>query len=1146
MKHLRTLRTLIFLVPVLALFLPVLNAQTFRGAISGTVTDQSGAVVPGAQVIAVETATNTTYKAATSSAGDFAFAEMPLGSYTITIAATGFKTIKVEKVPVTAGTTYALPVKLVVASSGETVTVTADQLAIDTVSDQQTTVLPELAVQNIPNSGRDFTQMLAQTTGFTGFSTGGGAGNGAVNGSRSNNVNWQIEGTDNNDLWWNEPAVNQGGVSAIPGVILPIDSIENFSFVSSGTVELGRNSGGTANVIMKSGSNNLHGSGYYYNHNEFFQATNPVTGVKLKTRDLHYGYSVGGPIWHDKTFFFLGGEYEHFVIGAGNTATEPSTAYQNLAYQLLDFYGIPHNSVSSNLLNGSGSYAGLWPSSLLTGPATAPNYISTANETGHSYNGLIHLDHSLTDRDHLSFVWFIGQGTQQAPTNSQDYYYFENAPIHVQNFSLVYNRVISPNITNQLSAGVSYFNQVFSDANTNFNLQGLGLDTGVTSPALAGAPNIKISAVGGNNGLTASGAGFDPIGITPNSGRNDTTGHLDENLAWTKGAHEMKFGGEYRQAQVDDFYQTGQRGTIYFDGSQGPWSGNTGSSCAALATQNLGQTPGFNYDLNSTYLADFLAGCYDPSSSSIILGDPKRMVYINTFSLYAQDTWKLQKRLSLNYGVRYDYEGPLHTGKQDLSVFDPSIANTGLAVVGKDVSNLYNKFWGGISPRIGFSYQLDDAGKSVLRGGYGFYYDSIYLKSILQNNSLQNISVFGPELNPAGANEVVQATGNASTIIAPGVPVFENYTQALSNQATATGVSLSNFDRNFRPSYTQSIDLNIQQSISSNVIFQVGYVGNHATHLMGIFDINPAQPGTALFNNPNATRPYYGQFQQYGVIDTAKSSLNSNYNSLQTSLRLQSWRGLSASLGYTWGHALDYETGLLPYLPQNPLNEKAEYGNSDFDERQNFTGYVDYIVPKFRGPERLSKGWEFSSDFSFHGGLPFTVLSATNPSNNGEYADRAFQIGNPYQGISHKLVAPSGGNPGYVQWFNPASFTDYGPSTPNQQSYVCADTITPYVCDPGQSYTYSPQRRGQFNNPGYSAVDLTVIKNTKVVRDVNLQFRADLFNVFNRMNLAPVGYPGAYLGSGGAIGSTIGPYLGNPGIGPGEPFNAVFAVKVQF
>jgi Carboxypeptidase regulatory-like domain/TonB dependent receptor len=1087
-------------------------AQTFRGGINGMVNDQSGAVVPGAQVVAVETSTDTTYKAVSSSAGEFGFPNMPLGSYTVTITATGFRNVKIDKVPVTAGNTYTLPVKLSVASAGEIVEVTADSLSLDTVTDTQSMSIPFEVVQTIPNSGRDFTQMLAQTTGFAGLSTGGGAGMASVNGTRSNSVNWQIEGTDNNDLWWSIPAVNQGGVSAIAGVILPVDAIENFSFVTAGSTELGHNSGGTANLTIKSGTNSLHGTAYYFNHNEFFQHSNPFTGENAKTRNQHYGFSVGGPIWRDRAFFFLGGEHQGFLIGAQTKATEPSAAYQAEALNILAAYGMQENPVSYNLLNGNGSLKALWPSSALTGPANSNNYTAQGNLTGHSFNGIIKLDGQLTDRDHLAATWFIGQGTQTAPTSSALAPYFENAPIHVQNYSLVYNRVISNSMTNQLSAGVSYFNQVFSDADTGFDPVGLGLNTGVTDPALAGSPHLIIGPSAASVGLTAGGSGFDPLGVTAPSGRNDITGHLDEGFAWTKGAHQLRFGGELRKAQVDDFYQTGQRGSIYFDGSQGPWVTKS-TACAALGNGAAPLTTAPS-DPNVLFLADFMAGCFDPGNTEIVLGDPKRQVFVNTFALFGQDSWQLSKRLSFDYGIRYDYEGPVHSNYPNLSVFDPSLSG-GLGVVGQQVPNLWNKFWGGVSPRVGFSLQVDSAGKTVLRGGYGMYYDSIYMKSVLQNNGAQNISVFGPGLNPAGSNQAVQAAGLPNTVIANGTPIFPTFDEALAAQA-GTLVKISTFDKDFRPGYVQSFDLNLQRSFTSSLVWQLGFVGTKGTHLLGLFDINPGALGSLNISSTalQDSRPYNGQFPNFSVIDEARSNLGSIYTSLQTSLRSQNWHGLTTQLAYTWSHALDYETGLLPYVPQNPLDEKAEYGNSDFDVRNTLTGYANYVVPKFRGPDRLTAGWEINSGFSFHGGTPYTVVSANNPSGNGEGADRAMQVlPNPNK-VSHSIVN------GVVQWFNPNAFVD------------------------APLNTYSPTRRGQNYNPGYSAVDIAFLKNTPVVERVNAQFRVDVFNIFNRTNMAPVGFPQS--GEGGQIGSTIGPYLGNPGIGPGEPLNAQFALKIIF
>ncbi|WP_158790547.1 TonB-dependent receptor [Granulicella sp. L60] len=1117
---------------LLTVFSVTSNAQTYRGGINGTVTDVTGAAIANAAVSAVETSTNLSYKALSTSAGEFNFTNLPPGSYTVTVAFSGFSTAKYDNVIVAAGSSYVLSTKLALSSTDQIVEVTAAALTLDTASDVQATVLPETVVQNLPNSGRDFTQMVAQTTGFAGLSSGGGGGDSSVNGTRSNSINWQIEGTDNNDFWWNIPAVNQGGVSAIAGVVFPIDAIESFNFVTTGSAALGRNPGGTANLVIKTGTNQLHGSAYYYNHNEFFERQNPFRDSKPASRLQDYGFSVGAPLKHDKFFFFLAGEHQNFLIGALSQATEPTAAYQSDAYSVLDFYGVPHSTVASNLLNGNGTLAGLWPAEALTGGDAPNNYQASGNLTGHSFNGLIKLDYKLSDKDHISARWFVAQGTQTAPTSSALTPYFENAPIHVQNYSIIYNRILTSSMANQLAAGVGYFNQVFGDADNSFDPIGLGLNTGVTDPALPGAPHLVIGPTGSGAGLTAGNTGFDPTGVTAPSGRNDITGHLDDDLTWTKGAHQMHFGGEFRMAQVDDFYQTGERGTLYFDGSQGPWNtqnfsaGAAQTPCAALATKNQGVAAPASATSNDLFLADFLAGCINPTASSIVLGDAKRQVFQTSFSLYAQDAWQITRNLNFNYGVRYDYAGPVHSDYPNLSIFDPT-SPTGLAVAGQGVSNIYPNFWGAVSPRIGFAYQLDNTGNTVLRGGYGYYYDTVYVKGILQNNGVQNISVFGPGLNPAGSNLVVNAQGLNQTI-QPGVDIYPTLAAASQNPSPGSQ-SISTYDPHYRPSDTQIWDLNIQHSISNSVILQIGYVGSKGTHLTGMFDINAAALGSAYIpcpagesspsggcsiNQQQLTRPYNAQFPNFGVIDETRSNLGSIYHSLQTTLRIQSWHGLTSQLNYTWSHALDYETGLLPYLPQDPTNEKAEYGNSDYDVRNTFTGYFNYDIPAFRGPQRLTHGWQVTSGFSLHGGTPYTVTASSNVSGNGDNADRAVQvIANP-NNVSHAIVD------GSVQWFNPNAFVDPAPGT------------------------YSLTRRGQNYNPGYEAFDLSATKTTAITERVKIQFKANMYNLFNHTNLASVGFPST--GEGGTIGETIGPYLGNPTIGPGEPFNTEFALKILF
>jgi len=258
----------------LALALLVLPgyAQTFRGAINGTVTDPSGAVIPNAQVKATEVATGIDHNGVTSNDGQFSFQDIPLGFYKVAVTATGFPVYTVDKVEVIAGTIYTLQIKLTMQAQATTVEVSAATLALDTTTTTQTMTINEDIVQNMPLNGRDFTQMISVEPGFGGYNVGGF---GSLNGTRPNQINWQIDGVDNNDFWHNIPAVNQGGVSGIAGVVLPIDSVTEFSAQTSSGPEGGRNAGGTVNVVTKSGGNDFHGSAYYYNRNEAFGDPSP-------------------------------------------------------------------------------------------------------------------------------------------------------------------------------------------------------------------------------------------------------------------------------------------------------------------------------------------------------------------------------------------------------------------------------------------------------------------------------------------------------------------------------------------------------------------------------------------------------------------------------------------------------------------------------------------------------------------------------------------------------------------------------------------------------------------------------------------------------------------------------------------------------
>jgi Carboxypeptidase regulatory-like domain/TonB dependent receptor len=1099
-----------FLTTLLAA-MPFAGAQNFRGGINGTVTDQGGATIPGAQVQITDDGTGVTKTTVSSSAGEFDFPDLPLGTYTVTATDSGFETLKVQKVPVSAGSIYSLPMKLAVASQATTVEVNAAGLALDTTTPTETTVLSGRTIQDIPLNGRDFTQMIGMAPGFAGYSLGG---YGSVNGTRANQVNWQIDGSDNNDLWHNIPAVNQGGVENIAGITLPIDSVEEFSLQTQASPEAGRNPGGSVNLVTKSGTNQIHGSAYYYNRNEALAIVSPFQDGNPPLRNQQWGESAGGPFWKDHTFWFENFEKQQFKIATGFQGTEPSAAYQAQALPVLAYYGIPANAAMTNLLGN------LWPAASLTGAATSPNYVAPAPETGYSYNGVIKLDHNFSDRQSISARAFLGQGNQIAPVvgNAVIDYYFEVAPIHVYNYSLVHNFTISSHLTNQVTIGVNYFNQVFSDQKTGFDVDALGF---VTNSPYTQAPNITIS-------------GFEEIGNTPPEGRNDITGHLDEALSWIKGKHQFRFGGEFRQAQIDEFYQRHSTGSFKFTGATGPWAGDyedatgaplcTGYFASSASLQSACQSGSLG---NVLALADFMAG--DIASGTIARGDAERQVFMNTFDLFAQDSWQLLPNFSFDYGIRYDYLQPMRSDYQNLSVFRPELtASQGLAFQGNQISQVYPSDWANVSPRIGFSYSPEFAKGTVLRGGFGMFFDTPNANPFLDNRP-GNTAPNGLEGNPGGANPVYTLATYGSTVV-PGqslFPVITPTTTSLCNPGSPCGVF--SVDRNFKTPYNFNFSLQVEQSIGSFALFQVGYVGSQGRRLLSLLNINQPYLGgpttSVLYGGQSydgvTERPYLNLYPQYGDINQIESIGTSNYNSLQTIFKIRSYHGLTTQFSYTWGHNLDEVTMYRGQLPQDSTNFKGDYGNSDFDTRNGFVGYANYAVPTFRGPKLLTGGWELNTVITLKTGEPINLVTATDTTGENEYTQRPNIIGNPFTGITHSIQS------GVVQWLNPAAFANPA------------------------SGTYGNYARNSLYGPGFQDVDLSLFKNTKIGERINTQFRVEMFNIFNHLNLAnpgpeQLGNDAYGTSSFAQIPSTIGAGNYSPGIGPGEPFNVQLALKILF
>src|SRR6266702_3997547 len=393
-----------------------LSGQTFRGGIAGTVQDSTGAVVANAKITLIGTETGSKHETLSTSSGDYSFQDLPLGTYNVVVDAPGFSTTKIDKIVVRPGQIYSLEIKLSVASSAQQVEVNAAAASLDTESSTNADVVNEKAVQNIPLNGRDFTQLVKVVPGYNGA--------GSLNGTRTNQNNWQIDGADNNDIWQNGAAANQGGVGSIAGVTIPIDAIDQFTVQSQSNAEAGRNGGGLISLAIKTGTNSPHGSAYYFNRNEFFAARSPfltATQRKATLRNQQFGGSLGGPIIRDKAFFFVNYERQMFTIGSV-ASTEPTTAYVQAGTALLARHGIPVNPLSLSVLS-------IWPEgNKPAGPPALGNFFDPRPQKGYSDNAIGNVSYNLTPRQTLRLQAFVGTGRQYETVGTNVYEYYEVAP----------------------------------------------------------------------------------------------------------------------------------------------------------------------------------------------------------------------------------------------------------------------------------------------------------------------------------------------------------------------------------------------------------------------------------------------------------------------------------------------------------------------------------------------------------------------------------------------------------------------------------------------------------------------------------------------------------------------------------------------
>ena len=1098
----------IFLLSALLWVCSLAVAQSYRGSIRGKAVDPHGALISGAKISAKNIATGLTRETLTGDDGGYVLAELPAGNYVVTAEATGL-TPAAQNVIVNVGLDTTADFDLAtVEQRKEEVTVTSSAPLVDDTRDVLGEVVNQRLVNELPLNGRDFGKLVALVPGATVEPSGvaaiqSGFGQFSINGSRDRSNNYTLDGSDNNDPFFNNSAFNQTGIGGAPASILPIDAIQEFNLQSQFNAEYGRNSGSVINIITKSGTNQFHGSGFEFVRNDLFDARNYFNRSidpsgdripKSEFRNNQFGASIGGPIIKDKTFFF--GAYE----GQRERVTSDFTFLVPTAQQLTNAAAIA--ALGTNGSNGSSPFT-VGPNPALTAilgqfPAATGFNGSSGTVVGgvHDINNvnsfITKIDEQLTSSELLSGRYAFAQSFQQFPLGGLGFgagsrlpQFAQTSPTRVQLVSLSLLSTLSPRKINEIRFGYSRYRTSFSslDSKTNFSSPTLNFNTGAL-----GLPEIDFSGQFDNLGAQA---------FSIPRGRTSQTSQILDNFTWVSGRHTIKFGGEFRRASISSFDDVLSHSLFSF-GAEDP----TILNACAQTVPAAGCSDNGTLTLVSYYLGDNF-----PSANS---GNTHRTTFNNGLSFFAQDDIRVSPSLTLNAGVRWEYFGPISEAHNLLS----NLGRDGnLAMVGTDgLNGAYQRDLNNFGPRLGFAWNLHS--KTVLRGGYGIYYDYVPQDLLIANFT----NSAGLATNPIGPEPVVSLSNNydqtAFNGTSAGAPIFS----APATPYPPGGADIFVTPRNLVTPYMQNWNLNLEQELTQSLALQLGYVGSKGTKLVRLRDAN--QPDVNGFRN---------NFPQYGFVDEFAAISASNYNAFQATLRTRNYHGLSGFAGYTWSKSLDDASDGIDFnfatvaLPQDSNNLAAERGPSNFDTRHRFTAAFTYDLPRFGGPKRLSTGWQLNTIMTAQSGRPVPIVNSNDTS-----------------GVSFPTPANFHQRPDVVPGVNPINSNwESGPDT---IGYLNGNAFA----DPPTG-TFGNLGRNAIYGPHFWNLDFAVNKTTALTERVNLQLRAEFFNIFNHPNFA---LPNFFVLPGGTqqglITQTPDQAQTNPGLGGGGPRVIQLAAKITF
>ena len=1077
-----------------------LLAQTFRGTILGTVTDFSGAVLPGAKVTVHQVATGLERTTQTSADGSYAIPELPIGSYTVTISSTGFQTSVTKNVVVDVATQRRVDAELSTGAVSQIVEVSGETLPqVETTSAELGGTLTTKTIENLPVNGRDYTKLIYLNPGVSGSpdqisDSPGSFGTFSMNGSRGRSNNFLLDGTDMNDGFRNDPAINEAGVFGDPATILPIDAVAELRVLSNYEAEYGRNSGAVVNIVTKSGTNQFHGTGLEFlrtgqmGARDFFNNV----GGKNPFHNNQFGGALGGPIVKDKTFFYLDyeGQRESGAQAGLSCVPDPKQIAADEAAN-----GAP-NSVIAALLKRNP-----WPVpnlSVASGDSGCPNggNLSTATLFNNRVDSVIaKIDHNFNSSNLLTGRYYFGDSDQSFPFAQLAGGLLPGfntvTPTRVQLVSLSYVKIVNPNQVNEARLGWNRFAEGFFPQDQTFNPSSIGLNTGVGAFDY-GLPHISVG-------------GFSVIGATASVPRDrvDSNWHFIDNYSWKAGKNDIKFGYEYRRTTIAITQDSNFRGKLSFGG-----------------------------------LSDFLQGM--TAGGSQAQGNTRRHSAENNNSLYIQDSYRATPRLTVNLGLRWDYFGVVSEKDNLFFRFNPTTDAVQRVGVSGGPSNLYELDYKNFAPRIAFAYDLTGHGKSVIRGGWGLFYDAFSQDIFLGHLPYNCIYCPGPAY--AGVGPAAISFASATGTLAANTPVYSG--------PTPLGDFFS-VNPNIRTPYVQNFNLNLQRQIATYAVVQLGYVGAKGNRLFRFRDINqPSQAAITAADLANGVSSYGvpRPFANFFYLNQEESTASSIYHGLQASLRVSGFYGLSSQMNYVYSHSIDNASDSEDFIPNaaqpnNSLLPQLERGNSNFDIRNRFTWNFGYEFPNLRGKyAKLTDGWGLDGVVNLQDGQPFSF----NYNFEGDFSGAGEGFDRPdVTGPIRYGSAP----------FNFIDLTSFHvPCTIPAGSGGAADVN----CVPGTRH-FGDLGRNSLRGSSFKEFNASIFKNTAITEHVTLQLRAEFFNVFNHPNFANPELPNFIadpaINGLDAAGRGVGSYaltatgdvgIGNPFLGGGGPRGLQLAAKISF